>query len=154
MRRKVVENEEVKLSITPLIDVTFLLLIFFMCAMKFKTLERKVAAFLPKEKGISHTRIVVPDEPKITVTLKRERGDAETRVKLLDAEIGLGAEAFQTLDQRLTAIRKSPGNEKWPGELDAAAEVPHADVVRTIDAFMKAGINNIEFIGAPNPGRE
>ena len=45
-------GEEVKLSITPLIDVTFLLLIFFMCAMKFKTLETVALARDLPEHGL------------------------------------------------------------------------------------------------------
>jgi biopolymer transport protein ExbD len=154
MRRKIDDQEEVKLSITPLIDVTFLLLIFFMCAMKFKTLERKVAAFLPKDRGIEKSVIPDLDEATITVMLKRQLGETNTRVKLLDAEIGRDAAAFQVLDERLRGIRQSPGNEDLPGEINAAPEVPHADVVRCVDSFMKAGINNIRFVGTKQPGQE
>ncbi len=153
MSRATKEQEEVKLSITPLIDVTFLLLIFFMCAMKFKTLERKVAAYLPKDKGITPNVVPFEDGPKITVMLKRERGEKGTRVKLLDAEIGQDARGFQVLDERLQSIRSDPDNQDFPGEINAMEEVPHADVVRCIDAFMKAGISNIEFVGTPPPGR-
>ena len=38
---------------TPMIDVTFLLLIFFMCTLKFKTLEGRLAAYLPNDAGMS-----------------------------------------------------------------------------------------------------
>ena len=154
MRKTTKEQEEVKLSITPLIDVTFLLLIFFMCAMKFKTLERKVAAFLPKDKGLIHDVVPFDDVPKITVMLKRQKGEKSTRVKLLDAEIGQDAPAFVVLDRRLQGIRSHPDNQDMPGEINAMPEVPHSDVVRCIDAFMKAGINNIEFVGTAPPGRE
>ena len=62
------DQEEVKLQITPLIDVTFLLLIFFMCAMKFKTLEKKLPFFLPKVRPVEVTAIVEvgPDDPDET----------------------------------------------------------------------------------------
>ncbi len=154
MSRATKEQEEVKLSITPLIDVTFLLLIFFMCAMKFKTLERKVAAYLPKKKGLIHDPVKIDDDLKISVMLKRQKGELGTRVKLLDAEIGQDAPAFEVLDERLRTIRSDPRNQDMPGEINAMPEVPHADVVRCIDAFMKAGINNIEFVGTAPPGRD
>jgi len=37
-RIKEINEEEHELEMTPMIDVTFLLLIFFMCTLKFKTL--------------------------------------------------------------------------------------------------------------------
>jgi biopolymer transport protein ExbD len=144
-------DEEVKLSITPLIDVTFLLLIFFMCAMKFKTLERKVAAYLPKDRGLAKTKIKLEEKPKITVELKRKRGEKHTRVKLLDSEIGMDDAGFRLLDQRITSIHSS--NAELPGEINAWAEVPHEDVVRAIDSFLRAGVEEITFYGAPPPGR-
>ena len=144
-------DEEVRLSITPLIDVTFLLLIFFMCAMKFKTLERKVAAYLPKDRGLAKTKIKLEEKPKITVELKRKKGEQHTRVKLLDSEIGMDESGFLLLDARITSIHNS--NADLPGEINAWAEVPHADVVRAIDAFLRAGVEEITFYGAPPPGR-
>lgn len=146
-------DEEVRLSITPLIDVTFLLLIFFMCAMKFKTLERKVAAFLPKDRGLAKTKIKLEEKQKIQVELKRTREETQTRVKLLDAQIGVDDEGFRLLDERIRTIHSSPGNEDTPGEIHAWAWVPHEHVIRAIDAFMHAGIKDITFVGAPPPGR-
>ncbi|MDF1837417.1 MAG: biopolymer transporter ExbD, partial [Planctomycetota bacterium] len=40
------------MDMTPMIDVTFLLLIFFMCTLKFKVLEGKLTAYLPKDVGV------------------------------------------------------------------------------------------------------
>ena len=154
MRRIRDYPDDVKLSITPLIDVTFLLLVFFMCAMKFKTLERKVAAFLPTDRGQAITVKPFDPEVKISVRLAREPGEAATGVKLLDEALGTGETAFTELDRRVAGIAADPRNQDWPGEIDAAAEVPHHDVVRCLDAFLKAGIGNVRFVGAPEPGRE
>jgi len=151
-RKKSAEQEEVTLSMTPLIDVTFLLLIFFMCAMKFKTLERKVAAFLPKDRGLAKTKIKLEEKAKITVELKRTRQEKVTRVKLLDSQIGVDEQGFQLLNQQIAQIHRSPGNEDLPGEIHAWAWVPHAHVIKAIDAFMAAGILDITFIGAPPQG--
>ena len=46
-RGRVVKKAE--LSLTPMIDVVFLLLIFFMVGMKFKELDRKLLTDLPRE---------------------------------------------------------------------------------------------------------
>ena len=143
-------DEEVKLSITPLIDVAFLLLIFFMSAMKFKTLERKVAAFLPKDRGLAKTKIKLEEKPKITVELKRTKGEKHTRVKLLDSEIGIDEVGFSELRRRIAGIKKQ--SDELPGEINAWAEVPHSDVVKAIDAFMAAEITDITFVGAPPKG--
>mgnify|MGYP003573854009 CR=1 FL=1 len=146
-------DEEVSLQLTSMIDVVFLLLIFFMCAMKFKTLERKVAAFLPKDRGLAKTKIKLEEKAKITVELKRTKTEKVTRVKLLDSEIGVDDQGFALLEQQIAQIHRSPGNDDLPGEIHAWAWVPHRHVIKAIDAFMKAGMTDITFIGAPPPGR-
>ncbi len=45
------------MEMTPMIDVTFLLLIFFLCTIKFKILEGKIPAYLPKDVGVNATPI-------------------------------------------------------------------------------------------------
>jgi len=50
-------TEEVELQMTPMIDVTFLLLIFFMCSIKFKMLDGKLAAYLPRNVGVNATPV-------------------------------------------------------------------------------------------------
>jgi len=39
------------IPMTPMIDIIFLLLIFFMLSCKFRTIEGKIKAFLPKDRG-------------------------------------------------------------------------------------------------------
>ena len=46
-------EDECQLEMTSMIDVVFLLLIFFLCTLKFKTLEGKLAAYLPKDVGVN-----------------------------------------------------------------------------------------------------
>ena len=65
---KQIAEEESKLEMTPMIDVTFLLLIFFMCTIKFKTLEGKLEAFLPKDVGVN--RSDAPPKEKIDIVIK------------------------------------------------------------------------------------
>lgn len=49
--------EEVKPDMTPMIDVTFLLLIFFIVTLKFKTLEGRLDSNLPKDMGTSNATV-------------------------------------------------------------------------------------------------
>ena len=50
------EDEDIpKPNMTPMIDVVFQLLIFFLVNMKFKTLDMKIEAFLPKDRGLAAT---------------------------------------------------------------------------------------------------
>ena len=51
-----------KIELTPMIDVTFLILIFFMCTLKFKTLDERFESFLPSDKGMGPTKAEVPPE--------------------------------------------------------------------------------------------
>ena len=48
-------DEKCELQMTPMIDVTFLLLIFFMCTLKFKVLEGKLGAY-----PVSYTHLTLP----------------------------------------------------------------------------------------------
>ena len=62
-----VANEKCELEMTPMIDVTFLLLIFFMCTLKFKILEGKLGAYLPKDVGVQATD--APPVEKVDIRL-------------------------------------------------------------------------------------
>lgn len=53
-------QEEAKGDMTPMIDVVFLMIIFFIC-IDFKVLESKLPAYLPKDKG-SQSDVVEPQE--------------------------------------------------------------------------------------------
>jgi len=45
--------EKIEIQMTPMIDVTFLLLVFFLCTIKFKLLDGKLCTYLPKDAGVS-----------------------------------------------------------------------------------------------------
>lgn len=76
-------EEKSELEMTPMIDVTFLLLIFFMCTLKFKTLEGKLAAYLPKDVGVNQDDAEPIEKVEILVRLKRDSaGNKMTGLKL------------------------------------------------------------------------
>ena len=57
-RKKVVDPDgnKAEADMTPMIDVVFLLLIFFMLATKFKMPEGTLRSYLPKNRGESNSR--------------------------------------------------------------------------------------------------
>lgn len=61
--------DEIKPDMTPMIDVVFQLMIFFMCTIKFKTLEGKLTAYLPKDVGVNTTPPTAPLE-KVDIVVK------------------------------------------------------------------------------------
>jgi Biopolymer transport protein ExbD/TolR len=64
-------SEAFDINLTPMIDVVFQLIIFFMCAMKFKTLERKIEAYLPKDRGLAATPERIDERVNIKVVIKQ-----------------------------------------------------------------------------------
>jgi biopolymer transport protein ExbD len=66
------QDEKHELEMTPMIDVTFLLLIFFMCTLKFKTLEGKLSAYLPKDVGVNQQDAEPIEKVEILMRVKEQ----------------------------------------------------------------------------------
>jgi hypothetical protein len=64
------ESDPLEMDMTPMIDIVFNLLIFFMCATKFRTEEGMIQAFLPKDLGLLSTAAAAPvDLQKVRLKL-------------------------------------------------------------------------------------
>ena len=74
-------------NMTSMIDVVFLLLIFFLVTMKFKTLDMKIDADLPTRRGMALIPVDQPEPPKLVAKL-RPTGTTAARVLLSNREIG------------------------------------------------------------------
>jgi len=81
-----------EINLTPMIDVVFQLIIFFMCAMKFKTLAGKLEMNLPKTHGTDTSPQPLPDVVKVTVALRQEKSEGVPRLEMMGEGIlpGLG----------------------------------------------------------------
>ena len=158
------DDEEIpKPNMTPMIDVVFQLLVFFLVSMKFKTLDMKIEAFLPKDRGLAATITKLEEKPKIVAVLKRKTTgtvlEKSTRVRVQNQTIGTSdkVETWNVLTQKAKAILdRHVANDGDPadvkGEVDASALVPTGDVVRAVDAFIAAGLQDVTFVGTPPPG--
>jgi len=135
-------------NMTPMIDVVFQLIVVFLCSMKFRTLDQKIEAFLPKDVGLSAAPAKSTEvETKVSVKLRRKPGESTTSIIVLDSRIGSSSQegVWGSLQSRLKDfLAKDP---KVKGEIDADPDVPHGEVVHTLDTFMASGLTNVVFRG-------
>jgi biopolymer transport protein ExbD len=134
-------------NMTPMIDVTFQLIIVFLCSMKFRTLDQKIQAFLPKDVGLNNAPASAEVVTTVSVRLRRKAGDSDTGVFVLDAKLGTASASgiWGALTNRLKEFKSK--DEKVKGEIDAAADVPHEDVMHALDSFVASGLTNVVFKG-------
>ena len=127
--------KEVNVDLTPLIDVVFLLLIFFMVSTTF-TKETHLSIDLPEASGdaaleaADQVEILVSENGRYTVNSNN----------LIDSEL-------DTLKAAIHAI--SNGDTALPMVISADAQAPHQSVVRAMDAagqlgFVHLSITTIE----------
>ena len=117
--------DEVSVNLTPLIDVVFLLLIFFMVSTTF-TKETHLTIDLPESSG--KARAEQPEQIEI----------------MIDEGGGYTINSRQLVDERLgtlkSAIRQiSAGDTSLPMVITADAQTPHQAVVRAMDAAGQMG---------------
>jgi biopolymer transport protein ExbD len=125
------QPEEVDLNITPLIDVVFLLLIFFMVSTTFDH-ESEVNITLPKaSKEIAQAK---PDA--INVAIDNESRIFINKNELVNSQISTIKEALYDISADL---------EDAPIIISADEETPYQVVIRTMDAARQLGLVKITF---------
>lgn len=160
-----IAEEEFTMEMTPMIDVTFLLLIFFILTLKFKTLEGKLQAYLPKDVGVNQSDAEPLEKVEIKITLiapgeKRDPKDlskpwkGELRFEYVGRKVRYHIGPQKTEDlavlrtrlKRLFDAAKASG-EKRPATIDARAGITYGDVVPVLDRAIEVGYEDITFIG-------
>jgi len=123
------QREEPDINLAPLLDVVFLLLIFFMVSTTFKR-DTTLKVDLPES---SSTPVAVKQEV-IELTINKEGQYYIGNKKIINSEIS-------TLKRALT--QEAKGNEETPLVIRADAMTPHQYVVRALDAARQLGILNL-----------
>ena len=157
-------QDECKLEMTSMIDVVFLLLIFFLCTLKFKTLEGKLAAYLPKDVGVNTSEAEEIEKVEILVKVVATGTllDAYGRQpydpvkggrfsfgpdRRLSYQVGPRKMSDVTeLEQRLRQLHKAA--DERPATIDSRAGTVYEDVVGVLDATLNAGFTQITFVGS------
>jgi biopolymer transport protein ExbD len=139
--------DEPDLNMTPMIDCVFQLLIFFMLTGKFVTAEGKLAAYLPKDKGLMNFKI---EEQKLPVRVLLRWNPTINKCKIYVGQVlcNYNDEGISRALQKVKQIKQT-GADK--AEIDAGADVPMSWVVQSLNMLIKAGMPEINFTGAMNP---
>jgi biopolymer transport protein ExbD len=175
MAAKIPETADTGMNMTPMIDIVFQLILFFLFSIHFKSLEFRIESSLPKDRGLKATPTLVTPIPSIKVALFRINADdaekAYTKIKVANSEVILPKTKWtgkNSLDKQMEDVRdiefaKVEGKirellkaaPEFKGEIDTPApfggSVPHADVVRVLDCFLAAGVKEVNFTGAAAP---
>ncbi len=137
-RRQSKQYDEINL--TPLIDVVFLLLIFFMVSTTF-TKETHLKVDLPEAEGQQTPAL----SDKVEVMISADGSYAVNGESLVNSQM-------QTL---LTAIEvKGQGNKELPFIITADANVPYEKVVQAMDAAGRLGYTNLTMTTRNPSGKE
>lgn len=125
-----------EITLTPMIDVVFLLLIFFMVTTTFNQ-QSEIKINLPEAKG----RDAKTNEKQIILTINAEG------IYFISGDEGL---PHQLINQKKETLRralvKAAGNtRKIPFILSADGKTPHQSVVTALDIASQLGFTQITF---------
>jgi len=122
-------REEIDLNLTPLIDVVFLLLIFFMVSTTFeKTAKLKID--LPE----ASAKVTSSNDKKIVVGIDTKGNYYVNDRQLVNTQV-------KTL--KLALLKLSGSDKTMPIVLRADAKTPHQAVVRVMDAASQIGLTRL-----------
>ena len=138
--------EDMTMDITPMIDVVFQLLIFFMVAAKFKTLEGKLLAYLPKDKGLKNVKVEEQKLP-IRVTLTWNVATRQAKVYVGQSFTGIADQGGLEAAKKKVRQIKATGTEK--AEIDADNKIPFRYVVETLNMLIQSRLKEISFAASP-----
>lgn len=150
MQRRV-EEEKINLRLTPMIDVIFLLLIFFMYSARFRTLEGQLGVLLPVGRASARIQQELEKEVKfITLSLRWEASRPRVFLEGNEFEEAGPDRIFGYLDlqgaltQKLVRLK-----EMIPRAtviIDSDPEVPMEYLVGAINSCVRAGWEKVSFL--------
>ncbi|MBN1514380.1 MAG: biopolymer transporter ExbD [Phycisphaerae bacterium] len=132
------------LNLAPMIDVTFLLLIFFLLTTTFQRAEGVLGANLPQDRG--RPAVALPISP--IVIRVESTGPAPSDFALAIDDFAARPASFSELSGFLVDIRQNEGfDEDTPVVIVAGVDTPWEFVVECWNAAVRAGCRRIAFGG-------
>ncbi len=139
MRRSRASRREATVELTPLIDVVFLLLIFFMVSTSFVQ-NQALNVDLPQAKGDAQ-----PNEDLFINVVVQQNGRYEIEGSIVvDTSLQGLAKTLQAVVEKNAARRTS-----LPVVISADATATHQSVVRVMDACAQVGLTQISLATQP-----
>jgi len=130
MKFRTKEIEQVDVNITPLIDIVFILLIFFMVSTTFKQ-EFEVGLELPEASSNNMQR-----DKSIEITINANGEFFVNRKQLVNTQV-------VTIKR---ALEKIAGNARnFPIVISADAQATHQSVIAAMDAVRQLGFSKLNF---------
>ena len=129
-------------ALTPMIDLVFLLLTFFICASVGRVSEQVLPTRLSGtvvESAVAAPADDPPELGELWVRLTREAGRTAAVVN------GADRGGLAGLERVLTGLAEADAADAVPLILDVAGDVPAGDVVRAYDAARAAGFATVSF---------
>lgn len=134
MRLQGNRREEPDVNLTPLIDVVFLLLIFFMVSTTFER-ETEISIELPEASG----KPVEQQRQMVEISIDEKGRYFVNKEEVINTQL-------ETLKQ---AIKKAAGGEEKPRVLLSADKMtPHQAVITAMDAARQLGFVSLTFATA------
>ncbi len=141
-RRRRGQTVAISVNLTPMIDVTFLLLIFFLVTTSFERPEGLLRAQLPKDAGVP--TVALPISPIVLRVLSTGSGFDDFVIRI--DRFGDVPSDFNVLADYLRDIQNKPGfDDDTPVVIKAGDEVRWDHVVNSWNAAVRAGFRNIAF---------
>ncbi len=158
-KKAAAEPNKVDTNMTPMIDVVFLLLIFFMLATKFKLPEGTLRTYLPKNRGESNSRPMLSETCRVTLMIQGGQVIAyadQTQVPTSDvlesdfeAHIGIPGPDLNFIEDHITRRKNTyvplGANSTLPVVIDFAENVPYKYVIDVLNIVYKLELENIAF---------
>jgi biopolymer transport protein ExbD len=141
MASKQYNLEAVEADMTPMIDVVFQLIIFFMTTIRFKALEGKLETQLPKDVGVNSSQIT-EQLLKAEIGLHADKSLSEGFFITLN---GMQVPNLTTLRAKLTQLKNVSPDMK--ATLYPNRGINYAHVVKVVDECIKAKMLDITFAG-------
>lgn len=131
----------IEIVMTPMIDVIFLLLVFFLATSSFQLVEKMLPSGVSETKETAGSQDADPPEPTDD-TLNQIIVKLETSGDSIAASLnGTPLPDFAALQERLEAI--SLAQADVPVVIDPAGEVKAVDVVKAYDWARQAGLARV-----------
>ena len=140
-------RDEAQLAMTPMIDVVFLLIVFFMCT-QFRTHEGELLAKLPPRSGLVRNARVVDQEDLPTARIYVSQGIGGPRYVLNGATL----ETPDRLFPALAALRDR--TENLEAVLDGDDDLPFERFLFAFNECLRAGIRDVSFVRPQVPTPE
>jgi biopolymer transport protein ExbD len=161
-KRAAVDLSPLKGDMTPMIDVVFQLLIFFMLTIEFKQLEGKLSAYLPKDVGVNTSQAEPKEKVEIVLRVATEgtkldpvnnmpwSGEGPFRYgddRKIDISIGpKTTRDLEEVKRRLKDLRLQ--DPERPATIDPHPGTVYEDVIKVLDVVLLADYTDVTFIGA------